>query len=280
MKKNIYRLVVLAMAIFGVTACHPKFEGQMPGNDKDPKAAMYTFAPTKEDGDYDADTDVRVLITGNDKTQQVYYKAYKTDDVKSMTEAQIISDVVSSGQSVQNPGDGVNVFLTGLQGNNTICAVATNSNKQTLTEATFFGKTWTTVATGTLTAAFLDGSKNMTSVSGLELQHSEDNTELYRIKNAYGAGVHLPIAVVSDLMDDGGYYHAGGAYQITIEKTALPATYGNYGTVSVADYSTYRADESYLEYNYLYADYYMICYVAYTVSAGRISAPDITFIPD
>lgn len=280
MKKNIYKLVVLAMAIFGVTACHPEFEGQMPGNDKNPKAAMYTYAPTKEDGNYDSDTDVRVLITGNDKAQQVYYKAFKTADIENMSETQIISDVMGSGQSVQNPGEGVNVFLTGLQGNNTICAVAVNSNNQTLTKTTFFGKTWTTVATGTLTAAFLDGTKNLTSVSGLELQHSEDNTSLYRIKNAYGFGVHLPIAVVSGPMDDGGYYHDGTAYQITIEKTPLPATYGNYGTVSVADYSTYKADESYLEYNFLYADYYMICYTAYTVSAGRVSAPDITFIPE
>lgn len=280
MKKNIYRLVVLAMAIFGVTACHPEFEGQMPGNDKNPKAAMYIYAPSKEDGNYDADTDVRIQITGNDKTQQVFYKAFKKDVREGMSETQVISEVLSSGQSVSNPGDGVSVFVTGMQGDNVICAVAVNGNNQTLTEAKFFGKTWTTVAVGTLKAAFLDGTKNLTSVSGLELQHSEDNKELYRIKNAYGFGIHLPIAVVSDAMDDGGYYHAGTAYQITIEKTPLPATYGNYGTVSVADYSTYKADESYLQYNYLYSDYYMICYVAYTVSAGRVSAPDITFIPE
>lgn len=280
MKKYIYNLAALAFGMIAATSCEPTFMGEDEGNDSAPKAAIYQFAPTAADGQYDGDTDLRLIITGNNKTQTVYYKAIKTSVYEGMSEDQVINEVKSSGASVSNPGDGTNVFVTGMQGANTIVAVATDGKKDVVTTSSFFGKTWITVAKGTLTAAFLDGTKNLTSVSNLELQHSEDNTELYRIKNAYGFGIHLPITVVSGAMDDGGYYHAGTAYQITIEKTALPATYGNYGTVSVADYSTYKGDESYLVYNYLYADYYMICYTAYTVSAGRVGSPDITFVPE
>lgn len=280
MKKYIYNLAALAFGMIAATSCSPIYQGEEEGNDSAPKAAIYQFTPTAEDGEYDGDTDVRVRITGNNKTQTVYYKYFKTDAYLVMSEAQVISEVKSTGASISNPGAGADVFVTGMQGDNTIVAVATDGKDDVITTSTFFGKTWTTVAKGALTAAFLDGTKNLTTVSGLELQHSEDNTDLYRIKNAYGFGNHLPIAIVSDSMDDGGYYHDGGARQIIIEKTPLPATYGNYGTVSVADYSTYKGDETYLAYNYLYDDYYMICYVAYTVSAGRISSPDIMFIPE
>lgn len=291
MKKNIYRLVVLAMAIFGVTACHPEFEGQMPGNDKDPKAAMYTFAPTKEDGDYDADTDVRVLITGNDKAQQVYYKAYKTDNVASMTEAQIISDVMSSGQSVQNPGEGVNVFLTGLQGNNTIYAVASNSNKQTLTEATFFGKTWTNICTGRLRTRFADQSTTAYDfLSGVVLQKNEDEEGLYRLKNPWGTGVNLQIAITLEHEEydatgwanegDGDYFNEPTPYQyIHIAKTALGFSAGSYGEISVGDYTSVRGSD-YDYYCRLYKNHFMAVYGYYVGGAGNIGSGWLYYYPD
>lgn len=292
MKKNIYRLVVLAMAIFGVTACHPEFEGQMPGNDKEPMAALYAFAPTKADGAYDADTDLRLIITGNDKTQQVFYKAFKTSDREGMSETQVISEVLSSGQSVSNPGEGVNVFVTGMQGNYTISAVAVNGSKQNLTETTFFGLTWTDVCTGRLRTRFADQATTAYEyLTGVVLQKNEDQPGLYRLKNPFGTGVNLQISVTPSHEEydasgwanegDGDYFGLPIPYQyIHIAKTALGFEAGAYGEVSVGDYTSVRGSD-YDYYCRMYNDYNIKVYGYYVGSAsGNIGSGWLYYYPD
>lgn len=289
MKKNIYKLVVLAMAMVGVTACHPEFEGQETGNDKNPKAALYTYAPTTADGNYDADTDIRLRIAANDKTDQVYYKAIKTATAEGMSEAQIISEVMT-GQSVSKPGEGVDVFLTNMQGAYTIYAVATNGKAQTLTQASFFGKTWTTVATGRLRTRFAD--KETTAydyINGVELQKSEDTEGVYRLKNPWGTGANLPIEVTAshEEYDASGWANEGAGdyfgnpipyHYILMPKTSINITSASYGNLAVGDYYSVRGTD-YTYYCRMYQDYYITIY-SYWTGSGNIGSGWTYYYPD
>ena len=292
MKKNIYSLVVLAMAMVGVTACHPDFEGLEPGNDKNPKATLFTYSPTAADGNYDADTDVRLRIAGNNKTNQVYYKAIKTSVREGMSDEQVISEVMGSGQSVSSPGEGVSVFLTGMQGEYTICAVAVNGNSQALTEASFFGLTWTTVTTGSLRTRFADGASTAYDyLDGVELQKSEDVEGKYRLKNPWGTGVNLPIEVTlsHEEYDASGWADEGAddyfenevtPYQyILMPKTEIAVNAPDYGVLSVGDYYSVRGSD-YTYYCRMYKDFFIAIYSYWTCPAGNIGSGWTYYYPD
>ncbi len=293
MKKNIYSLVVLAMTMVGVTACHPDFEGLEPGNDKNPKATLYTYTPTSADGNYDADTDVRLRIAGNDKTEQVYYKAIKTATREGMTEEQVISEVLSSGQSVSKPGEGASVMLTGMQGKYTICAVAVNGGDQALTETSFFGLTWTTVKTGSLRTRFADGATTAYDyLEGVELQKSEDKEGSYRLKNPWGTGVNLPIDITlsHEEYDASGWADEGAddyfenevtPYQyILMPKTEIGVNTPDYGSLSVGDYTSVRGSD-YTYYCRMYKDYFIAIYSYWTGGGvGNIGSGWTYYYPD
>ena len=291
MKKNIYSLVVLAMTMVGVTACHPDFEGMEPGNDKNPKATLFTFTPTSADGNYDADTDVRLRISGNEKADQVYYKAIKLSAREGMSDDQVISEVMGSGQSVSKPGEGVNVFLTGMQGQYVIAAVAVNGNKQTLTETSFFGLTWTTVCTGDLKTRFADGETSAYDfLEGVELQKSEDKAGSFRLKNPWGTGVNLPIDVTlsHEEYDATGWADEGAddyfenevtPYQyILMPKTEIAVNAPDYGVLSVGDYYSVRGSD-YTYYCRMYKDYFIAIYSYWTCPAGNIGSGWTYFYP-
>lgn len=290
MKKYIFKLAVLALGMFAATSCSPDFEGTEPGNDSKPFATLYKFSPSPADGDYDPDTDVRLRIAGNGATEQVFYKSMKKETREGMSEEQVINDVVSSGANVSKPGEGAEVFLTGMQGDNVICAVAVNGNTKVLTETTFFGLTWTTVATGSLRTRFADGSTTAYGyIDNVVMQHNEDNPLLYRLKNPWGTGVNVPILITKDHEEydaDGWAFEGESDYNgiplpyhyVTIEKTAIDVTAPDYGPLSVGDYTSVRGTD-YVYYCRMYNDYTVQVY-GYWVGSENIGSGWLEYYPD
>lgn len=265
MKKYIYNLAVLALGLVAATSCSPDFVGTEPGNDSTPKTVLFTYTPTSADGNYDADTDVRLRITGNAKTEQVYYKAVKTASIEGQSDDQIISDVISTGTSVNKPGAGVDVFVTGMQGDYTICGVAVNGNSKVLTKTTFFGLTWTDVCTGTVRCKYADLATNTyAKISDVVLQHNEDNPENYRLKNPFGTGVNVMLVVTKSheeydatgMACEGENDYFGNTnpyYYISSPKASMGFSVEG-ADAALGDYMTVRGNADYYYYNRLYTD--------------------------
>ena len=289
MKKYIYNLAALAFGMIAATSCSPIFQGEEEGNDSAPKAAIYQFTPTAADGDYDADTDLRVRITGNNKTQTAYYKAYKTDAFDAMSEAQVISDVKSTGASVSNPGAGTDVFVTGMQGANTIVVVATDGSKDVVTTSEFYGITWTTVAKGKLRTRFANmETTDYDYLENVELQINEDEGgKVYRLKNPWGTGVNLVMNINPDITDveldadgyanegDGDYFGYNG---VPFRGILIPKTAVGFGDYAVGDYFSVRGSD-YTYYCRLYKDYRVTCYSYWTKGSSNVSSGWTYFYP-
>lgn len=291
MKKYIYSLALLAIALISTTACSPDFEGSAEGSDSSPKAALYQFAVTSSDGNYDADTDIRLRITGNNKTTQVYYKAYKDAERAAMTDAQLISDVKSSGTSVSSPGSGTDVYVTGMQGAWTIVAVATDGNTDTLTETSFYGITWTTVSEGVVRTRFANGNDdpNYGYIYDVQLQHNEDSPLQYRLKNPFGTGQNIPITFIAshDEYDAQGHIYEGEDdyfgidvpfHYCSLPQTAVGLTYDG-ASLAVGDYVSVVGNDGYQYYVRIYEDYNITAYVRWTAGGSALANGWLYFYP-
>ena len=292
MKKYIYNLAVLAFGMFAATSCSPDFQGADEGSDSAPKAALYQYTPTASDGNYDADTDLRVRITGNDKTQTVYYMALKTDYYNTMSQDEVISQAKSYGQSVSNPGAGVDVFLTGMQGAYTIVAVASNGSKDVVTTTEFYGITWTTVCKGMLRTRYADKATDAYAyLDDVELQHNEDSPSQYRLKNPWGTGVNLILNINPDISDvevdaDGWANEGENDYfgnpvpfrGILMPKTALGFS-DDTGELAVGDYYSVRGSD-YTYYCRMYSDNFIAIYSYWTHGSSNIKSGWTYFYPD
>lgn len=283
MKKYIFGTLLAAFAALGMSSCKAEY-GTAEGGDAAPKATLHQYTITADDGDsFDGDNDIRLRISCNKQTETVYYLAELTETrnlyIANNGEQGYADYVIKNGKSVSNPGEGVDVYITGMKGANTITAVAVKGDTKVLTTTEFYGIIWETVAQGRMYARFLDGTSANTTGPLCELQQRADIPTSYRIKNAFAVGMHLPINIISDKMDDDGIGYMPGVpcWNVEMPKTAMNAEYGDYGTVSLADYYTYSGDESYIPNCLMYEDGNMLIYSAYTVSAGRITSGYVYF---
>ena len=286
---------MLAATCFAAVSCSPDYEGTDPGSDGAPKATLYTYTPTSADGDYAADTDIRLRIAANSQTTTAYYKAIKTDVYETMSQADVISEVIETGSSVQDLGDGKDVFLTGLQGSWTLAVVASNGSSNTLSTTDFYGKTWNTVSTGTVYTRFAAGDDSWSYgyIYDVELQQDADDTYSYRLKNPYGTKINLSINVQEEAGEDNPEYDEDGyAYEgaddyfsidkkfryVLIPKTAIGLTYTGYGEVSYGDYYSVRGSD-YTYYCRIYEDNSIRVY-GYWTGAANMGSGWLYFYPD
>lgn len=275
MKKNIYIYLSMLLGICTFSSCTEE-PGTEPGNDTTPSAIVYQYQVTPEDGDYDADTDVHIRIAANSATSEVYYLAESTASQEAFVEANGIEayrqHVATNGQKAALTDGIADVILTGLLNANTITVVAKGNNGTLTSQATsFFGIIWKDICTGKIKAPLLDGTLNYTwGNEDLVLQQREDKPSELRIKNAYGKGYNINLTKDSKVYSEGeeDFFEMPNAKFSFIRMTTSPTpyTYGNYGTVSLAD-----AGDDNASYCRIYENNFIGIYSAATVSAGRLT---------
>ena len=285
MKKNIYVYFFMLLGIYAFSSCTEEI-GTEPGNDKTPSAIVYQYQVTAEDGDYDADTDVHIRIAANSAASEVYYLAESTASQKASIESGGIEayrqHVVEKGTKATLTDGIADVYLTGLRNENMITVVAKGSNGVlTSQETSFFGINWKDVCTGKMKAPLLNGSYTYTwSTGNVVLQQREDKPAEYRIKNAYGKGLHISLTKGRESYNEGEDDFFGIPnmdFSITRMTTSpTPYSHKDYGTISLSD-----AGDDYASYCRMYEDYFIAIYSACTVSAGRLTDYDFfRFLPE
>jgi len=285
MKKNIYQLFIALLAFGFITSCVDD-EGTLPGNDSEPVATVYQYAPSRP---YNADNDIIIRVAANDKTVEAYYLVEKTADI-SMSESAYMDYVVSNGTKLAGiSGESTaDVILTNLFGDYTITVVAVGNGTKTSAKTTFSGLDWTDVATGTyyfagsgFTASATANLQNLFGTSTpTVLQVCTTDSKLYRFKDVFGAGYSMKINMLTLTgNDEDGEYTF---FRIPVAET--PAIYGNYGTVSVRDIGYWQGSDAWVTDNGyesgMYGDYYCFLFIQYFVSAGSLGYGYDFFVPD
>ena len=284
MKKNLFAYIIALLGITGFAACTEDV-GTEPGNDPQPVVTLYQYTASS---DYDADVTTQLRVAVNSRVSAVYYLAESTSVKEAYVEANgedAYNQYVVDNGTQATLSDGVaDITITDLIGDNTITVVGTgNDGTLCSASATFFGYTWSTLATGSVYAPYMDGTTAFSWASGFELQQRDDDGNVYRIKDLYGSGYHLIFDADGDSTSENEDFFGldGIGYRnITFETLATPYTYGSYGTISLQDWATYAAASDYLYYNRIYDDYNVTAYCTITVEAGAIIAGFFYFQPD
>lgn len=284
MKKNLFAYIIALLGITGFAAC-TEDAGTEPGNDSQPVVTLYQYTAGS---DYDTDVTTQLRVATNSRVTAVYYLAESTSAKEAYVEANgedaYNQYVVDNGTQADITDGVADITITNLSGDNTITVVGVGSNGTLCSRSvTFFGYTWTTMATGSVYAPIMDGTTGFSWASGFELQQRDDDENVYRIKDLYGSGYHLLIDADGDSTTESEDYFGldGVSYRnITFETLATPYTYGSYGTISLQDYATYAAASDYLYYNRIYDNCYVTAYSIITVSAGYINYGFFYFQPD
>ena len=285
MKKKLfaYLLALVGMATF--SACTEE-AGTEPGGDSQPSVVLYQYTVSANEGNADNDTHLRVAV--NNQVSDIYYLAEPTDThdayIESNGEEAYRQYVVDNGTQVTVTDGVADFYVTGLFGAYTITVVGVgHNNSLCAANATFFGYTWNTLATGRVVAALLDGTFEFTVAPGFTLQQRDDDPDVYRIQNLYGNGYHLIIRAQGEPQTETGdfFEQEGVSYKtVVFETLGTPYSYGDYGQISLSDYATYAGDQNYLYYNRLYANNYLYAQSIYTVSAGYLAQGYVQFVPD
>ena len=285
MKKKLfaYLLAFAGMATF--SACTEE-AGTEPGGDLQPSVVLYQYAVSTNEGNADNDTHLRVAV--NNQVSDLYYLAEATEThdayIESNGEEAYRQYVVDNGIQATVTDGVADIYVTDLFGAYTITVVGVGlNNTLCAANATFFGYTWNTIATGRAVAALLDGTFDFTVMSGFTLQQRDDDPDVYRIQDLYGNGYHLIIQAQGEPQTETGdfFQQEGVSYQtVTLQTLGTPYSYGDYGVISLSDYATYAGDQNYLYYNRLYANNYLYVQSIYTVSAGYLAQGYVQFIPD
>ena len=193
MKKYIYAIAVLPL--LSLWSCSAD-EGTEPGHDSKPAVTVYTYTPS--DPNLNPDNDVAVRFATNSATSDVYYLYQPTTEVKAAIknngESAFIDNVIANGEKISvNGASNVDINLTGLRGENTICAVAVGNNNKRLATATFTGLDWEQVKLGVfhINQAFI-GVKE--TECALEICKTDDS--LYRLKDVFGEGYSMKMQLI------------------------------------------------------------------------------------
>ncbi len=284
MKKNLFAYIIALLGITGFAACTEDV-GTEPGNDSQPVVTLYQYTASS---DYDADVTTQLRVAVNSRVSAVYYLAESTSVKEAYVEANgedAYNQYVVDNGTQATVSDGVaDITITDLSGDTTITVVGVgNDGTLCSSSATFFGYTWSTLATGNVYAPIMDGTTGFSWASGFELQKRDDSDDTFRIKDLYGSGYHLIINASGDSVTDSEdlFGLQGVSYRnITFETLATPYSYGSYGTISLQDYYSYTASSNYLTYNRIYENNYVTAYSIITVSAGYINYDFFYFQPD
>lgn len=280
MKKNIFTYLLISLGIWTLSSCTEEV-GTEPGNDSVPSAIVYQYSITAADGDYDADTDVRIRIAANSAASEVYYLAESTASKESAVANSGIESyrqrVVEQGTKVTLTDGVADVILTGLLNANTITVVAKAANG-TLTsqETSFFGIHWVDICKGEVKAPLFDGSNKFTWGAGeFTLQQREDKPLSYRVKDVFRKGYHVFIEKESEVLSEGaddffGLTDLKFSYAM-MTKTATPYSLGDYGTISFAGLPDYGY------YCRMYENNLVAIYAQLSVSAGTWGNPDFFY---
>ena len=288
MKKILYILTSVLCAV-ALVSCEKENYGTTPGTDSTPYVVFSTFSPSLP---YDADTDVLARFAANSNTADLYYLAEltATKEQRNLAPEAYADYVIQNGtklsttESVFDGSRGVDAYITGLKGDNTITAVAVNAaGEKYSTSTTFFGINWVTVSTGTYEFGntWISNYVGSTSVSGIELQQRADSPNYYRFKNLYGTAHHLNIVLYPEYTatDDDGTYTF---FRVPAQATGL--SHKSYGAINVRDVGYWQGDEDYVfAYGYesgMYKDYSCFLMIQTYVSAGNCGYKYDYFIPE
>lgn len=288
MKKYIYNIFIILLAIASMTSC-AEDEGTEPGNDPNPMVTVYQYKPGKP---YNADNDVTLRFATNNKTAEVYYLAETTEEkdahISSMGKDAYMDYVIKNGTKVSDISgtSNVDVTLTDMYGEYTITAVAVGNGAKASYEAVFVGLDWTDVITGTYFFAqqSVDGtaSSNVTGIASnpTTLQVCTTDAKLYRFKDVFGTDYHLKINLIDYKgSDDGGEYQ-----YFRVPAVETPYTFGKHGLVSVRDIGYWQNSDAFITdggfESGMYANYDCFVFIQYYVAAGNIGYGYDSFIAD
>lgn len=278
MKKTINILLAVLFAIV-VSSCVKEQYGTVPGADTNASVRVYTSAPSLP---YDADSDVNVRLAANSAAKDVYffYETKAQKEARNLVEEAYADYVVANGTKVTASlleFDGSSIYettLEGLKGDNVLSAVAVNANgEKTISSTAFFGIEWEDIVSGTYVSATTSAiilrnlpGKEMPTV----LQQRKDQPSTYRLRNVFGAGMHLIINAIAQSGED-----ADGKYQFLRIPAQNPGMVdASYGVIGVRDLGYWQGDDSFItEGGYesgMYEDHSCFFIMQWFVSAGNL----------
>lgn len=288
--KRLTKIFFAVLAMVALASCAKEQYGTTPGTDAQPSVRVYTSSPELP---YDADSDVIVRFAANATATEVYYLAEPASEkeAKGMSDDAYAGYVVSNGTKVSLSDfafDGTKQYetvLEGLKGDNVITAVAVAANgAKTLSYASFFGVEWVNLVSGTFYSQ-ASSSLILRNLPGTELptvlQQRKDKKDVYRLRNVFGAGMHLVINTINQFGED-----ADGVYQFCRIPAQTPGMVdASYGTVGIRDVGYWQNDDSFVtDGGYecgMYEDYTMFFLMQWFVSAGSLGYNWYDFfIPD
>lgn len=285
MKKNIFTYLFALLFIGAFVACTEE-EGTEPGGDSQPVLTLYQYAVSTAEG-YNPDNDTHLRVAVNNKVASLYYLAELTTTREAYVEANgeeaYYQYVVDNGTQVTVTDGVAEIFVTGIQGENTITVVGVgNGGALCSATATFLGYVWNTMATGQVCAPIMDGTTAFTWADGFALQQREDNPDVYRIQNLYGTGYHLIITAQGELQtEEEDYYGEEGVGFRLVTLTTLATPYSTSdGQLSLSDCATYLNNSGYLGYNRLYENNHLYVYSLLSVPAGYYTPNTLQFMPE
>lgn len=285
MKKKLFAYLLALVGMVTFSACTEE-AGTEPGGDSQPKITLYQYATSVAEG-YNPDNDTHLRVAVNNRVECLYYLAEPTTTrdayVQANGEEAYYQYVVDNGTRVDVTDGLVELYITGIRGENTITVVGVGAFDGAITAASanFLGYVWNTVSTGQVRAPIMDGTTAFTWADGFALQQREDNPNIYRIQNLYGAGYNLIINVQSEAQTEAGdYYGEEGVSFRLVTLTTLGTPYSTSdGQLSLSDYATYMNDTGYLGYNRLYENNHLYVYSLLSVPAGYYQPNTLQFMP-
>lgn len=285
MKK--FKYILMALPLIALTACSAN-EGTEPGHDAEPAVTLFSYSPSASTG-LNPDNDVILRFCTNSAAKEVYYIVEPAADFEAFMaahkeagdgDAAYTQYVMDNGEKFTvNGAENVEINVTGLSGEYSIAAVASDGTSHSIYTATSFqGLDWDTLTAGQFfyNQAFLSGGVNA------ELQICKTDDNLYRIKDAFGEGYSIKFTGTGK----GGVDNTGMNYQfMRVPNAATPyeitLSDGNKYSLFVCDIATWQDDASFAT-NPSYAcimweDGYCQFSLAWMVSAGCIAYEDPSY---
>lgn len=250
MKK--FKYILMALPLIALTACSAD-EGTEPGHDTEPAVTLFSYAPAASTG-YNADNDVALRFCTNSATTEVFYLVQPAADVEAFMaaheqagdgDAAYSQYVIENGEKFTVDGaTNTDLVVTGLSGDYSIAAVASNGSAHSLYTATSFqGLDWDTLVSG----QFVYGVTFVPNKAVYaDLQVCKTDATLYRVKDAFGEGYSLKFTSTGK----GGIDEDGMKYQfVRVPNTTTPfyVKLSDGGTYNlwISDIATWQGDASF-----------------------------------
>ncbi len=261
MKSLKYLLLALPLALLG--ACSAD-EGSEPGTNPVPTVTLFHYTPDAEKG-LNPDNDVTVRFATNSATTAVYYKVDLEEDMKAYISsngtAAYMQKIIEEGEKIEvNGADNIDKDVTGIKGACVLVAVATNGGSHSMDSFSFFGLDWTSIVPGYIQYNI----QGLPHGQNCELQKCTNVEDLYRIKDAFPAGMSMKFTVT----DKKGTNENGNFTLVRVPENESPWSTSS-GPVYVGDIATWKADDNlaFTQYpSFMYEDYFCEFALAWYVS--------------